>query len=555
MSLHAAAFPPGPVNVAAARMTVDVCKGGDAAAERHWNETRERSNVPQLQALFEQAKTFYGPFFGGADEAPEQTGPMVFREGRFRRLPFGIRDTPTQANPLSPERRAELVRMAQGDREYLSHAREETGMGVSPEELARQTVDRAEVRAQSHTLAKRLDFAGKCAYRNDAFALWVWWVHSKKFQEIPNFRRICLLPYVAAIVRASKLAALEYFLERNPFCRFWTFTTGDRCGLSDLRARCQWLHRRLSLLNAFIREKYGVELVFRSTEFGTLEFDDAGNKREGGGGSVEFDANGEPLFHVHAHVVVHSLVGFIHPDRWKAMFDDVWAFWGFNWDGGKKGASGVIRNARECCKYVTKPGDMLKLTPEQLGRMHEAVFRLKLCQPMGTLREEIRARKKAGKTLRRYRKSGRVKGVEWREVWDQNKWATESEADREALWNLMDARKMAEETKAAARAKPGQTPRIREKDSSWCAVFSRLSPSVGPAGLKEPRVVVGGTRFDARSVEAHPLVARLWAQTVQEWESGLCISVHTGTPTVADPPGCSPGDAETAWPAPEFCQS
>jgi hypothetical protein len=93
---------------------------------------------------------------------------------------------------------------------------------------------------------------------------------------------------------------------------------------------------------------------------------------------------------------------------------------------------------------------------------------------------------------------------------------------------------MAAETAAAARAKPGECPHYPDRSAAWCAVFSRLSPAIGPAGLKEPRVVVGGTHFDARRVDAHPLVSRLWAQTVQDWEAGLSISVHTGTPTDAD---------------------
>lgn len=504
---------------------------------------------------------------------------VVWTGDKFARIGDGDDDGNQRPYPFDPTRKTEYIRQARAEREFLAHAIVETGTGASPEEIARQSSERSVVRAQSHELARRLDFAGKTAYRKDAFFLWTYWVHSKRLDLIPNFRRICLLPYIAAIVRASKLAALEYFIKRKRFCRFWTFTTGERCGLGDLRARCRWLHKRLSRLNAYLRGKYGVELAFRSTEFGTLEFDDAGNRREGLGGAIEYDANGEPLFHVHAHVVVNSLVGFIAPAKWSAMFDDVWAFWGFNWDGGKKGGSGVIRDARECCKYVTKPGDMLKLSAEQLGRLHEAVFKLKLCQPMGSLAVEMRERRKAKKTLRRYRTR---EGAVWREVDDQNKHVEQSPEEREAVDNFVDAQRFAKEMSAAVyaprpdsesvevttcwnedserfekatrRIQPdhGRPFRAPERAKDWCRVFSRLSPAIGPSNLKEPRVIVGGTRFDRRAIEGHPLVSRLWAQTVQHWEAGLWISVHTGTPTVTDPPDGGPPDGSFECLEPQF---
>lgn len=454
-------------------------------------------------------------------------GTIQFDGERMIRIGDADDSTPL-ATPYPAREIAERNRMDQAEKDYAGHAEAETGMGISPEEWARQQFDRKEIRQQSHVLAQRLEYAGKNAYRNEAFSLWVYWVHSGHWETIPNFRRICLLPYVAAMVRAAKLAALEYFIDRNPFARFWTFTSGSRVGIDGLRERCQWLHNRLNRLNKMLRNRWGVELVFRSTEFGSVEFNER-LERNGDAGSVEFDENGEPLFHIHAHCVVVSRVGYIKPDKWSEMVADVWAFWGYHWDAGK-----IIRDARECCKYVTKPGDMLKLTPEQLGRLHEAVFQLKLCQPLGCLAEEIRVRKspEVGKTLRRYRTRD---GCVWREVFDQNKHAQVDEEERWAADNLKDAQKMTKETAAAARTKPGTVPNYRTETSPWCRVFARLSPSVGPMGLKEPRVIVGGTMRDEKGVQRHPLVSRLWSQTVEAWTAGLRISVHTGTPTGREP--------------------
>jgi len=40
-------------------------------------------------------------------------------------------------------------------------------------------------------------------------------------------------------------------------------------------------------------------------------------------------------------------------------------FWGHNWDEG-----GAITTAREACKYVTKPAEMLKLSPAELAELY-----------------------------------------------------------------------------------------------------------------------------------------------------------------------------------------
>ncbi|MCF3650180.1 hypothetical protein [Synoicihabitans lomoniglobus] len=438
-------------------------------------------------------------------------------------------------SPIDPEtlaaRRTEQAHHLRAERQYRDHAKAETGIGFSPEEIAKQQAARSEIRAQSHEIARRLESVGKSAYRSDSLFLWAYFVHSQKREPIPNFRRICLLPFVAAMVRAPKLAALEYYIERNPFCRFWTFTLGKRCRIDQLRERVQLLHRRLSRLSSWLRAEYGVELVFRSTEFGTLEASETGQKN-GDAGSVEYDENGEPLFHPHAHCVVQSLRGFIPPRRWSKMIEAVWSYWGHHWDAGAS-----IRDARECCKYVTKPGDMLKLSAENLGELHEAVFGLRLVAPMGQLKKQIRERKEAKKTLRRYRPvEGRTgEGMVWREVYDQNAFITQDEADREAYWEHREAVTMARETAIAAQTEPGTAPDMDlGSNADFCRVFARLSPSLGPSGVKEPRVIVGGTHWNSRAVTEHPLVVRLWEDTVMEFEAGAALSVHTGTPTVRD---------------------
>lgn len=475
----------------------------------HWREPVARRLIPPL------------PGAGFGELAFDAAADAVRRIADFD-------DSVALAEPYPAARIVEQRRAAEAERDYLEHAAAETGQGCSPEEHNRQIAERSEIRAQSHEIARRLEAAGVKAYRDESLSLWSYWLHSRQWEVIPQFRRICFLPYVAAMVRAPKLAALEFFLSRHPFARFWTFTAGPRCRLEQLRETVQALHARLARLNSFLRKDWGVELVFRSTELGTLEGTRAKGAAAGAddeGGTIARDKDGAPLFHPHAHCVVISRCGYIPPERWRAMVAAVWRFWGNHWDAGK-----LIGNPRECCKYVTKPADLLKLSPVDLVKLHEALSGLKLVQPLGALRREIAARRDAGKTLRRYRSP---EGAVWREVWDQNKHAALDAEERAAWDNLLDADLMEKETAAAAKAKPGEPVELPKKDVAWCRVFARLSPAIGPAGLKEPRVIVGGTVRCESTVTGHPLVQRLWSETVMEWEAGRAISVHTGTPTRA----------------------
>lgn len=433
-------------------------------------------------------------------------------------------DTTPIAPPFPAARVVESRRFADAEANFEAVSQEETGRAVKPDEFKRQQRERAEIRRQSHLLAHMLESGGTVAYRHDAFQLWIWHVHSLTAEQMPNFRRICFLPYIAAMVRASKLAALEFFLDRNPFSRFWTFTSGERVGIPWLRPRIEDLHARLNRLNKELIRRFGVEIVFRSTELGSVEFDAALN-RNGDAGSIEFDADGQPLFHVHAHCVIHSRVGYIKPDRWKAMVDWVWSHWEHHWDAGQ-----MIRNARECCKYVTKPGDMLKLSVPQLVAVEAALHGLRLVAPLGTLRREIAARKARKLCLRRKRTKD---GMIWVEVEDHNKHLEQDLADQEAIFEMHRAKVIEREDARAGWEGTGKLPIARDPDAPICRVLARLAPAAGPAGRKEPRVIVGGNYFDRQRVMNHPLVVRLWASTVQQWEAlrAEAIRVHTGTST------------------------
>ena len=91
------------------------------------------------------------------------------------------------------------------------------------------------------------------------------------YKKIDQFRNIAFIPVVAQKQRATKIKALQYFLQSHPNARMWTITTGTRCNEHDVVDRSRALHRKVSKINdsAFMKNA-GARFVFRSTEFGEV---------------------------------------------------------------------------------------------------------------------------------------------------------------------------------------------------------------------------------------------------------------------------------------------
>ena len=408
--------------------------------------------------------------------------------------------------------------------DYLSRA--ETGAWVDEPTLQKRRGEARLLREQTVKIADTLKAQGIETYRSDGFFFWFYKIHSAELEELLPFCRSMMLPSVAASVRRPMLKALEYFLERNPFCRMWTFTSGGRVPVEGVRERVQYLHRKLSDLNAQPwMQKLGVEIVFRSTELGTPEFHSGKispakrHKEAARFGRIERGKDGEPLYHVHAHCMVHLKSGYIDPLLWSDLFHEIDKFWAHHWSGGERDKEGransIIRNAREVCKYVTKPAELLKLSGPQLSDLYRALRRLKLVQPLGTLAEEIRARKEKRLCLvKEHTSEGKV----WREVRN---------------FNASDG----------PRPVPGDEAN-KESNSrrDSVSVVARCLPSIGPAGVKEPGVIIR-TRFKLTNdllVRDHPMVVQIRERTREAYENGLqdraaVISVHTCTSTVLTP--------------------
>lgn len=478
-----------------------------------------------------------------------------------------------------------FFRQDNAEKQFLEFAQAETGMELSPKEYTKLKKGQRVTMAQSRGIAAKLIAAGesrvtrmreiiresgapvseyemdieaaeiRAAFdpmRHDAYSLWVYWLHSDTLEQMPQYRRTCLLPYIAAMTRAPKLAALEYWIQQHPYCRFWTFTTGARCTVHELPSRIDWLFSKLRSLNKKLFKKWGLSIVFRTTEFGSLEKEKVKGVRpstpqmelnEDGSetieGSIERSETGEAMYHPHAHCVLYSSAGYIQPSTWDKVIEFVNKAWRkrgerIHWDAGK-----IIGDARECCKYVTKPGDILKLTDSELADFADAVRGRRMVRPMGPLAAEIRDRKEHGRILRRSRAGSRMV---WAVKLNQNRLTSETEEEKAARENLEDAYAFTEECEALANIEPPSYPGALDGgtfapkviDVETTKVLARIGPAAGPSPIKEPRVILMTNRDipDMRTVRCHPLVARLWAQTVPEWEAGQAlarISVHTGT--------------------------
>lgn len=500
-------------------------------------------------------------------------GSIVYDPARDRYVRIGdADDTTPEATAYDPARELEHARFARAEKQFAEAVEAETGNSISPEEWAARKMEREELRRQSHVIANKLECGGTVAYRSDEYQMLIWNVFSREAESVPAFRRITFIPHVAAMVRAQKLAALEFFLERHRFCRFWTFTSGERVPLSGLRARVEELHERLNALNKELRRRYGVGLIFRATELGSVETAETAGRAKArraaraahklavdeakkagrpapewtrakenqftdAAGSIERDERtGELLFHPHAHCVWYSPNGALSKSDWSEMLRFVWEFWGHHWDDGK-----IIGDAREAVKYCLKPGDVAALAPADLCALEAAIHGLHLVTPLGELKAEIRARKEAGEALRRVRTP---EGMVWRVVADVNKQLAQSEETKERIramkladrLDFIDAKQVItnpETGEVVARGRPCAGAPRRKLAGSFCRVVARLAPAASVTPMKEPRVIVMASRggFDAARVMAHPLTVSLWQQGIEAWEAGRAIRVHTGTPT------------------------
>lgn len=401
----------------------------------------------------------------------------------------------------------------------------DTGNAVDPAKAVEAYARREELKAQTIEIARRLASQGIDVWRKTPFDLFTYFIHSGAVVREEQLRRVMFLPAVAALVRKPKVNALEYFCQRHPFARMMTFTSGPRTPLYGLRQEIQTHHRALSRLASWMRLKWGVKMVFRSTELGEPERTESGRVNPAAGLIVR-DAAGVPTFHVHSHCLTHQDKP-MNPARWDEFIKAVWKKWGHIWDVGRS-----VSDVRELCKYVTKPGAVLELSPAELAELYRQLERLKLVVTLGSLRVEIRDRKDREMRLdRQPTPEGRV----WREVTD---------------WNRHGKEKPRDEKGERIAAGFSLRSKCDEPDEIPARIVGRLAPSFAPGSIvTEPRVCVLAVRWDRNEIDRNPMVAELRRSTADQWAAALALNefapvlarasahasalrVHVGSPTV-----------------------
>ncbi len=258
--------------------------------------------------------------------------------------------------------------LSRGERVYLKIVQDESRREIPVEAFEKKKAERDLLMAQSIHIADMLESVGVKAYGESKLTM----VGLLTGIEEPmiDFRNIVFIPAVAKRKRNRILGDLEYFIQNNPFSRMWVFTSGARCPIEVVADRIKEVHRRISKLNAkpFMKAA-GISIVFRATELGSLQ-------------RVE----GKPTFHIHCHAIIH-LGRKLGKDAWSLLLGKVREWWQFHFADARK-----VEMAREACKYVVKPGDLLDLSGPELKSLHDQLFKLHLVQTLGPLRDQRRDR-------------------------------------------------------------------------------------------------------------------------------------------------------------------
>lgn len=259
-----------------------------------------------------------------------------------------------------------------------------TGIGM-PAHVWRKARQRNDaLRVQTRELADNLESAGIPAYQRNSQTSLVGDV-TGCVDALEGFRRIRFLPVVAQQERAPMLNSLRYFLNawgKGSYIRFAVITAGQRIPLrGDLRGTIQHLHRRLSRWASLARQDWGVEAIFRGTEF---TIDQAQS------------------FHVHANVL-YAPRQKLTSERWGDFLAWTRSFVGAHWrDAGR------LRKADEAVKYPFKPTEMGNLSPDDLAWLSNEIQRLKLMQPLGAFAEFCRDLETSGQKIAAITRNQRV---------------------------------------------------------------------------------------------------------------------------------------------------
>lgn len=403
---------------------------------------------------------------------------------------------------------APLVREAEETMRAADFFDERTGEVIPAETFLLMRKRNQDMLRLSHSTAGKLNRCGIGGYQTGEFGMWMFdpvrYTLDPHFGrhaiEQAKFRRCNFIPMIAQQKRRFIVKLLEYWLLRHPKARFWTFTSGERCTAADLRDRIQELNRRISKLNAepWMKEA-GVEIVFRSTETGSL-VDEDGKERK--------NEKGEWLYHPHSHCMVQLKKGRIERRAWSALMSKVHDYMGAVWS-----EDGKIQDVRECAKYPMKPTDIERLNDAETAELFHALHGLHLVQPLGSVKEMKEAILAAGDTL------------VWRRVQEKDG-SLAPKLVRAKNWNKHVKRPEVEpetDAEAAAEAKEKAAKRLLEFNPSesdgGAKVIATLPPGPYFDRVMRPAVLVCARTFGAREMKEIADLACVRSMVSAVWES------------------------------------
>lgn len=265
--------------------------------------------------------------------------------------------------------------------EILTHdqvTQSNIGWELEPERWSTACRRRERLDAQSEHLADLLEQAGVQA-RLESSVVAISAV-TGIVKPLNGFRPIRFIPNVAARDRRPMLNGLRFWIDeectRPDHLRYGVITASERVpAFGPLRDVLQKMHRDISRWASEAYAVYGIRVQFRGTE----------NTRQTAAarGMSDYDPK-TMIYHPHANILMQPmrLLPKEGPGSWAEFLSWTWREFGAHWKD-----NGIVQDPAEIVKYVFKPDELNDMSPEEAKWLHEQLYRLNLCQPMGDFRE------------------------------------------------------------------------------------------------------------------------------------------------------------------------
>ena len=238
-----------------------------------------------------------------------------------------------------------------------------TGWQLSPEHW-RESAQRRQVLAeQTARMADALEQFGGIRARMP-FRVTAVGNATGEIDDEECYRAIRFLPLIAQRERRPILNALRYFQRHHSLganLRYAVITAGQRVpAWGDLRGAMARLHRQVSRWAHDASHEWGIEVVYRGTEF---------------------TRDNAPSYHPHANVL-YAPRRVMSKARWSAFL---------RWSHSRLGAhwcdNGRLKDADEAIKYPFKPAELNSAPGGELVWLWWETHRMKFAQPMGAFAE------------------------------------------------------------------------------------------------------------------------------------------------------------------------